>query len=163
MATNLLKFFSIGSDGVAFLVGASGIGCACRHGIYLVRRECFWQWAVYGLGKGLLGLSISSFQLPSSVSIREVSSFFSHGQTVAPMSEGQNFLPGLLVAVVDTAPPPWFHFGTLLLDFLFLDDHAARQALKWGNVGKDENIGFDGYIGTWILRIYRDISMDIFT
>ena len=37
-------------------------------------------------------------------------------------------------------------------------------------VAKDENIGFDGYIGTWILRIYRiywgyigDISMDIFT
>ena len=28
MATNLLKFFSMGSDGVAFLVGASGIGCA---------------------------------------------------------------------------------------------------------------------------------------
>ena len=25
MATNLLKFFSIGSDGVAFLVGASGV------------------------------------------------------------------------------------------------------------------------------------------
>ena len=22
-------------------------------------------------------------------------------------------------------------------------------------VTKDENIGFDGYIGTWILRIYR--------
>ena len=38
------------------------------------------------------------------------------------------------------------------------------------SVSKDENIGFDGYIGTWILRIYRryigyigDISMDIFT
>ena len=38
---------------------------------------------------------------------------------------------------------------------------------------KDENIGFDEYIGTWILWIYRiyrkyieyigDISMDIFT
>ena len=28
MATNFLKFFSIGSDGVAFLVGASGVGCA---------------------------------------------------------------------------------------------------------------------------------------
>ena len=22
-------------------------------------------------------------------------------------------------------------------------------------LNKDENIGFDGYIGTWILRIYR--------
>ena len=40
-------------------------------------------------------------------------------------------------------------------------------------VGKDKNIGFDGYIGTLILRIYRiyrryigyirDISVDIFT
>ena len=27
MATNLLKFFSMGSDGVTFLVDALGIGC----------------------------------------------------------------------------------------------------------------------------------------
>ena len=28
---------------------------------------------------------------------------------------------------------------------------------------KVRNIGFDEYIGTWILRIYWDISVDIFT
>ena len=28
MATNFLIFCSIGSDGVAFIVGASGVGCA---------------------------------------------------------------------------------------------------------------------------------------
>ena len=28
MATSFLKFYSIGSDGVAFVVGASGVNCA---------------------------------------------------------------------------------------------------------------------------------------
>ena len=28
------------------------------------------------------------------------------------------------MAAVDTAPPPWFHFGTLPLDFLLLDEQA---------------------------------------
>ena len=28
MATNILMFCSIGSDGVVFIVGASGVGCA---------------------------------------------------------------------------------------------------------------------------------------
>ena len=36
----------------------------------------------------------------------------------------QNFLLGLLVAAIDTAPPPWFHFDTLPLDFLPLDEQA---------------------------------------
>ena len=31
-ATNLLKFFSIGSDGVAFIVSALGVDCAAGEG-----------------------------------------------------------------------------------------------------------------------------------
>ena len=42
----------------------------------------------------------------------------------------QNFLPGLLVATVDMAPPPWCRLGTLPLYSLPLDDQAAGQALK---------------------------------
>ena len=47
----------------------------------------------------------------------------------------QNFLLGLLIAAVDTAPPPWCHLGTLPLDFLPLDEHVAGQALKLISVG----------------------------
>ena len=47
----------------------------------------------------------------------------------------QNFLPGLLVAAVDTAPPPWCHLGTLPLDSLSLDEHVDRQALKLISAG----------------------------
>ena len=44
MATNFLKFCSIGNDGVAFVVGASGVNCAagvgCAAGsVYLGSRE----------------------------------------------------------------------------------------------------------------------------
>ena len=51
MATNLLKFFSIGSDGVAFLVGALGIGYAAGM-VYTWSGESaygsglFMAWAV---------------------------------------------------------------------------------------------------------------------
>ena len=47
----------------------------------------------------------------------------------------QNFLPGLLVAAVGTAPLPWCHSGTLPLDFLLLDKHIAGQALKLISTG----------------------------
>ena len=47
----------------------------------------------------------------------------------------QNFLPSLLVAAVDTAPPPWRHSGTLPLDFLPLDEHVDWQALKLISTG----------------------------
>ena len=64
MATNFLKLFSIGSDGVAFMVGASGVGK-------------MYTWSVEGAtGSGLLvgngfktsswGFSTVSFPLPSS-------------------------------------------------------------------------------------------------
>ena len=36
----------------------------------------------------------------------------------------QNFLPGLLMAAVDTAPPPCCHLGTLPLDSLSLAEQA---------------------------------------
>ena len=51
MATNLLKFFSIGSDGGGLLVGVSRIGCAAAW--YILGQErvllavgCLWlgQW-----------------------------------------------------------------------------------------------------------------------
>ena len=35
-----------------------------------------------------------------------------------------------IIVAADTAPPPWCHLGTLPLDSLHLDDHAAGQALK---------------------------------
>ena len=57
VATNFLKFCMAGSDGVAFMVGASG-------------SDLFVAWAV-----DFWGSSISPFPLPSSVIIGEVSSF----------------------------------------------------------------------------------------
>ena len=42
----------------------------------------------------------------------------------------RNFLPCLLVAIVDTAPLPLCHSGTPPLDFISLDEHVAGQALK---------------------------------
>ena len=33
----------------------------------------------------------------------------------------------------------------------------------WSCKTKEQNIGNHGYIGTWILRIYRKISVDILT
>ena len=40
MATNLLKFCMAGSDGLAFLVGASGVGCAaCVGKMYTLSVE----------------------------------------------------------------------------------------------------------------------------
>ena len=47
----------------------------------------------------------------------------------------QNFLLSLLIAVVDTAPPPWCHSGTPPLDFLLLDEHFVGQALKLMSTG----------------------------
>ena len=59
----------------------------------------------------------------------------------------QNFLPGLLVGVVDIAPPPWCHPGTLPLDFLPLDEHVARHALKLISAGCQiyDQFHFAGY------------------
>ena len=85
MATNLLKFFSIGSDGVAFMVGASGVGK-------------MYTWLVEGAtGSGLLvgnGFKTSSwdsstisFPLPSLVIKGRISSFFSLGKTTAHISK----------------------------------------------------------------------------
>ena len=80
VATNFLNFCRTGSAiDVAFVVGVSGIGYAAGRvytwsgesasgsGLFMARAVDFW------------GFSIFSFPLPSSVSIREVSSFFSHG------------------------------------------------------------------------------------
>ena len=85
MATNFLKVFSIGSDGVAFMVGALGVGK-------------MYTWSVKGdTGSGLLvgngfktssqGSSTISFQLPSSVIKGRISSFFSLRKTTAHISE----------------------------------------------------------------------------
>ena len=95
MATNLLKFFSIGSDdGVTFLVGVLGAGAAGFE--FAAGVGIIYTWSVeWASGSGLFmawavdfwGFSISSFPLPSSVSIEEVSSFFPHGQSVAQIYE----------------------------------------------------------------------------
>ena len=76
MATNFLKFCRAGSaNGVAFLLGASGVGYAAGR-IYTGSGEgasgsgLLVAWAV-----DFWGSSISSFPLPSSVSIGEVSCF----------------------------------------------------------------------------------------
>ena len=94
MATSFLKFFSIGSARLALVVGASLVGCGVGGGrIYAWSVEGatvsghLVSWAVAvkfnSMGNGFetssLGSSTASFPLPSSVSIREVSSFFFHG------------------------------------------------------------------------------------
>ena len=72
---------------VAFPVGPPGVGCATGR-VYTRSREgascsgLFMAWA-----KDFWSFYISSFPLPSSVSIGEVSSFFSHGQSVAQIYE----------------------------------------------------------------------------
>ena len=40
-----------------------------------------------------------------------------------------------IIVVVNTAPPPWCHLGTLPLDSLPLDEHVDCQALKLISVG----------------------------
>ena len=51
------------------------------------------------------------------------------------MSEDSKFSTGLLIAAVDTAPPPWRHSGTLSHDSLPLDEHVDWQALKLISAG----------------------------
>ena len=46
MATNLLKFFSIGSDGLNFLAGALGIGYAAGRGSMYTGSGFLVAWAV---------------------------------------------------------------------------------------------------------------------
>ena len=69
------------------MVGASGVGCAAgkvytRSGEGASGSGLVMAWVV-----DFWGFSISSFPLPSSVSIGEVSSFFSHRQTAAHIYE----------------------------------------------------------------------------
>ena len=85
MATNFLRLFNTGSARLALVVGASEVGCGAGEGrIYTwsVGSGHFMAWAV-----DFWGFSIYSFPLPSSANIREVYSFFSRGQTAAPLSE----------------------------------------------------------------------------
>ena len=103
VATNLLKFFSIGSDdGVAFLVGASGVGCAACVGkmyTWSVERATgsglLVAWAVAvgfnsmekGFKTSSWGASTISFPLPSSVIKGRIFSWFSLGKTTSHISE----------------------------------------------------------------------------
>ena len=43
MATNFLKLFSIGSDGVAFMVGASWVGKMYTLSVGLLVVGCWWE------------------------------------------------------------------------------------------------------------------------
>ena len=86
-ATNFLKYCTGSADGMDFAVGTSRVGCAAgrvytRLGEGASGSGLFMAWVV-----DFWGFSISSFPLPSSVSIGEVSFFFSHGQKVAQIYE----------------------------------------------------------------------------
>ena len=118
-----------------FVVGVSGVACGECVGWMWTGSGLFLGWAV-ALGSKFIrmegrirfwGSFPASIPLPSSVSIR---GFFSHGQTVAPISEDSNNS-----CFVDTAPPPWCHLGTLPLDSLPLDEHVDWQALKLISTG----------------------------
>ena len=66
MATSFLKFFSIGSDGVAFIVGALGIGCSAGRvytwsgesaygsGLFMAWTVDFWGFYIFFLSTTLL-------------------------------------------------------------------------------------------------------------
>ena len=94
LATNFLMF-STRSDGLALALGAGVLGVDCAAG-----EDRVYTWSIKGAaGNGLLvalavgfwGSFVSSFPLPSSVSIGEVSSFFSHVQTEKLVSEDSKF------------------------------------------------------------------------
>ena len=107
VATNLLKFCMVDSDGLTFLVGASGVGCAACVGK-------MYTWSVEGAtGSGLLvawavavgfnyvengfetsswGSSTISSPLPSLVIKGRISSWFSLGKTTSHISEDSDNL-----------------------------------------------------------------------
>ena len=81
MATNFLKFCVGSKGGMAFVVGALGVDCAA--GVGCAAGRIYTSSEEGASGSGLLvawavdfwGSSISSFPLPSSVSIGEVFCF----------------------------------------------------------------------------------------
>ena len=75
-----------------------------------------------GLRTCFLGSYTVSFPRPSSVIKGRISSFFFLGKTTTHISEdSDNPLDNSGVAVVDTAPLPWCHFGTLPLVYIAAD------------------------------------------
>ena len=95
MAISFLRFCKADSDGLALALATGVLGVDCAVGVGRV-----YTWLVEGAASsgllvawavGFWGSSISSFPLPSSVSIGEVSSFFSHGQTTEPVYEDSKF------------------------------------------------------------------------
>ena len=78
MTTHFLRFCRAGSvNGMAFAGGVSGVGCAIGR-IYTgfrSREGTSGSGLFVALAVDFWGFYISSFPLPSSVSIREVSSF----------------------------------------------------------------------------------------
>ena len=101
-----MRFCRAGSvDGMTFAVGVSGVECAARE-----ERMCTgsregaagsgllvaWAMALgfnfMGIGRRIIffGSSPASFPLPSSVSIGEITSFFSYGQATSQISEDSN-------------------------------------------------------------------------
>ena len=119
MATNFLRFCRADSvNGVAFPVGASGVGCAaCR--IYTGSGQ---ERAGVNYALGVLPL-LPLHCLPYST----MGGFL----LSSPMDKHKHkYMRIQITSAVDTAPP-WCHSSTLLLDFLPLDEHVADwQALK---------------------------------
>ena len=79
------------NDGLDLPLGSGAAGFDFAAGVgsmytWSVSSGHFMAWAV-----DFWGFSISSFPLPSSANIREVSSFFSHGQIAAPLSQDSKF------------------------------------------------------------------------
>ena len=116
MATNFLKFCSIDSYGVAFVVGTSEVECAAGVGKMSTL-------SVEGAtGSGLLvgnrfktsswGSSIVSFPLPSSVIKGRISSFFFIGKTTTHISEDSD---NPLDNSIKSSISPWCDCCSLLL------------------------------------------------
>ena len=97
MTTNFLKFYRASSARLtlALAAGASGVNCSAGEGRIYSSNGLLLGWAVtlgsksmgVGLRISFWGSSPTFFPLPSSVNIGE---FFSHGQTVAPISKDSN-------------------------------------------------------------------------
>ena len=125
----------------------------CRCGQYV-----HWQWAILGLGSGtriqiygdwLNDRLLGPFHYYPQSTMGRLLPSSPIGRQQHQCRRIQNFLPSLLVATVDTTPPPWCHFGTLPLDSLPLDDQATGQALKLNTVSCQFSYPFQLGIEFW--------------
>ena len=114
MATNLLKFCRAGTAiGMAFLVGASGVGCATG-------RIYTWSGSREGRCNYALGVLplLPLYFLPYSTRGGFLLS--------SPMDKQHyKYMRIQITPVVDTVPSLWCQSGTLFLGLLPLGEHVA--------------------------------------